>query len=298
MKDNLHSNILDNLYDGVYFVDCSRNITYWNKGAERLSGYRADEVVGSLCSEHILIHLDDNGKQVCQVGCPILKTMTERSTTEKELYLLHKDGHRIPVLLRVTPIFDKNDKAIGAVEIFSDNSSKIAALQTIQELEAMAFLDPLTGAGNRRYTETALKEKISEMKRYGWPFGILFIDIDNFKDVNDTYGHNIGDEVLKMVTRTLMKNTRSYDFIGRWGGEEFIAIIVNIPEDHLLNIANKFRFLVEQSNLAVQQNHIRVTVSIGATLIKEKDSLKEVVGRADKLMYQSKQEGKNRVTIG
>ncbi len=298
MNDSFHRSILENLYDGVYFVDRERHITYWNKGAERLSGYQADEVLGSLCTDHIIMHLDDRGEKICEVDCPIRTIMNNQTITEKELYLRHKNGHLIPVQVRATPIFDDNSQVLGAVEIFSDNSSKIAALQTIRELEQMAFLDPLTGAGNRRYTETALTEKINEMKRYGWPFGVLFIDIDNFKQVNDRHGHHIGDEVLKMVARTLMKNTRSYDFIGRWGGEEFIAIIVNVTEEQLISIAEKFRFLVEQCGLAVGSNAVKVTVSIGASMIKSDDKMTEVVDRADKLMYQSKKAGKNLVTIG
>jgi diguanylate cyclase (GGDEF)-like protein len=152
----------------------------------------------------------------------------------------------------------------------------------------MALLCPLTSLGNRRWAELSLRARLDEMDRHGWPFGLLFVDVDQFKQINDEYGHLNGDEVLKMVARTLSRSVRSFDFVGRWGGEEFIGIIRNATEKTLRSVANRCRTLIEDSVLAVDENQIRVTVSIGATLARQEDTMETLLQRADQLMYQSK----------
>ena len=122
-----------------------------------------------------------------------------------EVYLHHKHGYRVPVSVCTNPMLDLSGKVIGAVEIFSDNSPKLAITQKIKELEKMALLDPLTELANRRYIESNIQTKLDEMNRYDWPLGILFMDIDRFKNINDSYGHDIGDKVLIMVSNTLVK---------------------------------------------------------------------------------------------
>jgi diguanylate cyclase (GGDEF)-like protein/PAS domain S-box-containing protein len=289
--------LLDNMYDGVYFVDRERRITYWNKGAERITGYSGADVVGQCCADNILKHVDESGNQLCLSACPLTKTIQSGEAHESEIYLHHKAGHRVPIRVRVAPLRDSEGRITGAVEVFSENSSKVTSNQRILELEKVAFLDPLTGVGNRRYTEMILEGRLNELQRYGWSFAVLFFDIDNFKQVNDTYGHDVGDQVLKVLSRTLLMNLRSFDFIGRWGGEEFLGIVVNVSEDQLFPIANKFRFLVEHSSIPVGKKALRVTVSIGATLARREDTLVTLVKRADELLYKSKTEGRNRISI-
>lgn len=289
--------LLDNMYDGVYFVDRERRITYWNKGAERITGYSGADVVGQCCADNILKHVDESGNQLCLSACPLTQTIQSGEAHESEIYLHHKAGHRVPIRVRVAPLRDSEGRITGAVEVFSENSSKVTANQRILELEKVAFLDPLTGVGNRRYTEMILEGRLNELQRYGWSFAVLFFDIDNFKQVNDTYGHDVGDQVLKVLSRTLLMNLRSFDFIGRWGGEEFLGIVVNVSEDLLFPIANKFRFLVEHSSIPVGKKALRVTVSIGATLARREDTLVTLVKRADELLYKSKAGGRNRISI-
>jgi diguanylate cyclase (GGDEF)-like protein len=134
------------------------------------------------------------------------------------------------------------------------------------------------------------------MDRYGWPFGLLFVDVDEFKRINDEHGHLTGDEVLRMVAQTLSRSVRSFDFVGRWGGEEFIAIIRNATEKTLRSVANRCRTLIENSSLIDHEREIRVTISIGATLARHEDSMETLFQRADQLMYQSKAAGRNRIS--
>lgn len=298
-EGDFYKSLLDNLYDGVYFLDDDRRITYWNKGAERLTGYTASEVTGRFCRENILEHVDEWGNKLCDLSlCPAAKTIGDGCIREEELYLHHKKGHRVPVSIRVSPILDPGGRIIGAVEVFSDNTSRVEARQMIEELQRMALLDPLTEVGNRRYAELNLRARMNEIRRYGWPFGVLFIDIDHFKRINDLFSHDIGDRILKMMARTLSNSVRSFDLICRWGGEEFLAIIVNVNRDSLYLVAEKLRLMIERSSITHDSRIIMATISIGATMASQEDTWEELVSRADRLMYQSKEKGRNRTTLG
>ena len=297
-QKDFFKDLLDNLSDGVYFVDRERRILYWNRGAERITGYRAEEVVGRFCFDNILMHVSPDGCALCRGLCPLARTIQDGRARENEVFLHHREGHRVPVLVRISPLRDEDGTMVGAVEVFSDNSSKVAALRKIEELQEVALLDPLTQLGNRRYCEITLADKFAEMARFGWTFGVLFMDLDEFKSVNDRYGHEVGDETLRIIAKTLLANTRTMDFIGRWGGEEFLAVIVNVDEVGLVQIAERFKMLVSQTTIEVEGGAIKVTISTGVTLAGPDDTQDSLMRRADALMYRAKAEGRNRVIIG
>jgi len=296
LDSNFCLKLLDNVFDGVYFAGKDKRITYWNEGAEKITGYSAAEVMGKRCSDGVLKHVDGYGTVLCEGACLLEKAISDGCPHEAEVYLHHKDGHRVPVLTRVVPIHGRNGDTIGAIEIFTDKSPSAAIRQRIQTLERLALIDPLTELGNRRHGEINLRTRLTEMRRYGWPFAVLFIDIDDFKDVNDRYGHAVGDRVLRMVARTLFHNVRPFDFVIRWGGEEFLVILTNIEENDARVVAEKLRSLVARSGLRVAGDIIRVTVSIGVTLARPGDTLETLLKRADASLYESKCAGKNRVS--
>jgi diguanylate cyclase (GGDEF)-like protein/PAS domain S-box-containing protein len=299
MREDFYKNLLDNLYDGVYFLDNERKITYWNKGAERLTGYRAPEVVDCYCRDDILMHVDELGTKLCETNlCPAVKTLHDGLPREEEVFLHHKRGHRVPVSIRVAPILSPDGMIVGAVEVFSDNTTKVESKQAIEELRRIALLDSLTEVGNRRYAEMNLKFRLAEQDRYGWPFGVLFMDIDHFKKVNDRFGHDVGDDVLRMTAKTLSNSLRSFDLVCRWGGEEFIAIIINVDDGRLRSVSEKLRAMVEQSSITSDSETVEATISIGATVARPDDTVDGLVRRADQLMYESKDSGRNRITLG
>jgi diguanylate cyclase (GGDEF)-like protein/PAS domain S-box-containing protein len=295
-NQNFFRSLLDNLYDGVYFVDHDRIITYWNKGAKRISGFTADEVIGSSCKDNILCHVDAEGKLLCLAGCPLAATLKDGEDRQAEVYLHHRDGHRVPVQVRVSPIRDQHDKIIGAVEIFSDNSRRSSDQEKIEELQQLVFLDPLTSLANRRYLEVTLRSRLEELARFEWGFGVLFIDIDHFKEVNDSYGHETGDEALKMVAKSMSGCCRVFDLVGRWGGEEFVAIIMNVDKEDIRITAERFRKVIEHSTLNVSGSRLKMTISVGATEAMADDTAETLIKRVDGLMYRSKLAGRNCVS--
>ena len=291
---DFYKSLLDEISDGVYFVNSDRVITYWNKAAEELSGYTAQEVIGRHCSDDILVHIDDKGTSLCLMGCPLASTIEDAMPHEAHIFLKHKNGHRVPVYVRVKPLRDENDNVIGGVETFSDDSFEVALKDRVTDLERKSLIDSLTGVGNRRFADITLSSRLNELKRYGWVFGVIFIDIDDFKKVNDTYGHNTGDEVLKVLTRTTAGIIREPETsIFRWGGEEFLVVATNCDAEKLFAMAERLRLLVANSSVAQGAEIVRFTVSAGVTLAQTADDAKKIIARVDALLYQAKNAGKN-----
>lgn len=299
IDEEYYKNLLDKLFDSIVCVDPNKVINSWNKAAEQITGYSAGEVVGRAACSEILCHSNGGDSNLCKSSCIIEETLSDGIAREGEYYIKHKESHRVPIAARIEPVFDSEGRISGAVQIFHDNSSRIAARNVIEKLKKLALIDPLTGLANRRYLDKLLNSKTEEMKRYGLRFGVLFIDIDHFKNVNDNYGHDIGDKVLWTVSRNMSTIIRSSDLLGRWGGEEFIAIILNVDRDELYLVAEKIRTCIENVKIKENGHALNVTISIGATLADpESDPDKEnILKKADELLYESKTRGRNRVTI-
>ena len=296
VETTLHADILDQMYDGVYLVDADRAIRLWNKGAERISGYGAEEVLGTRCSDNLLMHVNDGGDLLCLTGCPLAATIADGDPREVEVYLHHKSGHRVPVHVRTAPLRDSKGRVIGAIEVFSDNSARSAMREEFERVKKLALFDPLTDIGNRRFVEMALTARHDEQERYGWPFGVLLVDIDHFKSFNDRFGHDIGDRVLRMVAQSLAANVRSFDVVGRWGGEEFVVVLEKVDLEELDRRADVLRHLVGTSSLIVDDEPLSVTVSIGGAIARTGEDPSETLKRADGFLYQSKEAGRDRVT--
>jgi diguanylate cyclase (GGDEF)-like protein/PAS domain S-box-containing protein len=291
--------ILDNLHDGVYFVDRERVVTYWNKGAERISGYSATEMLGHSCSDHLLNHVTADGLPLCQTQCPLAACMADGLPREAEVFLHHADGHRVPVLVRGAPLRDASGAIIGAVESFSGNAATWAAREEARELRGSTQRDALTGVASRSFMDGRLRAVVAEYAERVPAAGLFFADVDHFKGFNDTYGHDVGDRVLRMVASTLGASVRSGDVVARWGGEEFLVLAYEIASRAgLAALGEKLRALVAASRLDLAQESATVTISLGATLLRRADSPESLVRRADQLMYASKGAGRDRVTLG
>lgn len=299
MDDSFFKEILNSLQDGIYYLDLNRIITYWNRGAEKITGYDADQVIGKNCRDNILNHVNEQGVVLCNDHCPMAATMKDGKPREVFIYLHHAEGHRVPVQVRSTAIRDEAGNIVGAVETFNKGVSPENNERRIRKLQKTVLLDPLTATGNRRHLESRLKIRMTDFRENQLPFGLLFCDIDNFKVINDTYGHNLGDKVLRMIAQTLRANIRETDTMGRWGGEEFMVILRDIDESSLLVIGEKLLNLVGRSHLSLPDKRIlSATISIGGTLVRKGDTVDSIVDRADWLMYQSKASGRGHITIG
>jgi len=287
--------VVDNLHDGVYILDRDRRILYWNKAAERITGFAAAEVLGRSCADNILVHVDDRGTSLCNAGCPMLATMTDREPREAQVFLHHKLGHRVPTTVRAVPLVDRDGNVTGAVESFNDASFVEDLRARVALLEKLSLLDPLTQLPNRRYVESELDSHLAMLRRNGVPCGIVMMDIDHFKQFNDEFGHVVGDVALQTVARTLSAVIRPFDLVGRWGGEEFVGVFPNTEARTLTSVAGRLCRMVGHSQVQCGSEYRAITISIGATGARESDTMADVIRRADELMYASKRAGRNQV---
>lgn len=290
--------LLNSLFDGVYYVDRELKITFWNRAAARISGFSAEEVLGKRCRDNILRHVDEKGAELCLQGCPLRSTLQDGRPRESSVYLHHKQGHRVPVAVRVAPVRNQKGEITGCVEIFSDNSSYRQIIEDLERFKKEALLDRLTELGNRRYAEINLQTRLYKKRKFASSCGVIFFDIDHFKKINDEHGHQAGDKVLVMVGKTAAAALRRFDAVARWGGEEFIVIMAGIDQDVLLKTAERIRVLVARSFIISGRKKIAITISLGATMLLEDDDLNSLLARADRLMYLGKQQGRNRVVFG
>lgn len=292
--------LLDSIGEGAYVVDVDRTIVFWNQAAEHITGFGRAEVIGRHCQENLLRHVSVDGRPLCENECPLSASLVDGQPRESRVFLHHKTGHRVPVDVRIGVLRDAASRIVGALEVFSDASNQEALQDQVERLSRLAFLDTLTQLPNRRFAEIRLESACNELNRYGWSFGLLFIDVDHFKLINDTYGHGAGDEMLRMVARTLSAGLRPSDVLARWGGEEFLAVIRNAEGGALEACAERCRSLVEHSGLRRGPGvpPIVVTVSVGGTVARPGELPTDTVSRADAAMYRSKTEGRNRVTMG
>lgn len=188
------------------------------------------------------------------------------------------------------PMIRAHTREKGQFEQMTESLTRKSA--TFQQA---ALTDPLTGLNNRRYFDDALKEYMQEFSKIGLPIGIMVLDIDHFKAVNDTHGHDVGDDVIRGLADCLRDYTRHHDISARMGGEEFAVVAPNLDAAGLDRLANRLRVAVSNLDFAVGNVHLRVTISIGIAVWDGKESGTSFYKRADANLYAAKRAGRNRV---
>ena len=220
-----------------------------------------------------------------------------------EIELLCKDGDKIDTLVSVTLRVDENGKRVGYQGILRDiTDRKRAQAERIRalEMEQLAITDPLTGIYNRRFFDEVAEKELERTRRSGSSLSLIMFDIDNFKQVNDTFGHLLGDEVLKNLADTCKENIRSMDFFTRFGGEEFLVLMPDTGQESAQETAERLRSVVAGKAMATTDgSDIFITISLGIATFEDEQSvdMNTMLDRADKAMYQAKEAGRNRVMV-
>ena len=285
--------LLDNLDDGAFFVDQQGTVTHWSRSAEQLTGHLADDVVGKSCNQFSLLHIGSDGLCDGPDACPVSLVLADGHRREADVFFRHRQGHLVPVHVRVVPLRDQAGQVAGVVEIISDYSARDAAHAQRETLRQNSLLDPLTETASRRHLELRIEAKLEEARRYGWQFGVVAAVIDDFDDIRQDHSRRTTDELVKMAAKTFAYIIRTYDAIGRWGEDDFLAIMsIKDPQD-LHAIAERVRSLVEQTSLTVDDEPVGVTLSIGVTAGSVDDTVESLVERAHEGLTKSLQAGGN-----
>jgi diguanylate cyclase (GGDEF)-like protein/PAS domain S-box-containing protein len=289
--------LLERLHDGVYVLDPDRKIVYWNRAAEEISGFSAREIVGSSCAGNFLNHIGETGEQLCHGMCPVAATLRDGRARQAHVCLHHKEGHRLPVDVRVEAIRDPEGKIIGAFEVFSLGCGA-RVLETPDAAYRQQLLsDNLTGLASRHRGESRLAGELSLMGYNDWGVGAMVVNLDRFNNVGALFGRQAADRVLIMVANTLIHGVRPSDLVARMIDDMFLIVLPNVDLASLTNEARRICRLVEASFLVVPQGKIQVTASVGAALARQDDTALTLVARAETLMRESKAGGGNFATV-
>lgn len=282
--------LLDQMSEGVCLVDRRRRITYWNQGATRLTGYTAKELVGRGSWDDILWSMDAGGENLNLDACSLAEPTAEARGHGGRAFLRHKQGRRVPVAVRTQPLFNMDGQVVGGIEIFSDDTAQVEAQRRAEEMRSRDLLDPTTLLPNRRFMEISLKRAFSEFEAYKNPFGILTIDLDRCKEINDTWGHAAGDTVLKETAGTLVGALRPTGVVGKWGGDKFLAIAYNMDDGLLNALVRRCESLVAQMSVPIPTNGrmVNPSISVGAALANAGELTEELLKRAEEVLSRSK----------
>ncbi|WP_448058648.1 diguanylate cyclase [Cellulomonas hominis] len=289
--------ILDALPDAVYVIDEQRRIRAWNQAAAALTGYAAQDVLGRVCNDRLLNHVDEDGRSLCGSRCPLRATMVDGRSRQARVFLHHADGQLIPVHVQAAPLRDADGRIVAAVETFRDDTEHTRSTRKIAELAVLATHDPLTGLDNRRTMDWQLERLLDRWNRHGEAFSALLIDLDRFKHVNDTHGHDTGDRLLRAVAATLIAALGPGDIAVRFGGEEFVVLTAAADPGELTALADRLRRLIATTRADVPRGSVSVTASIGGAVIRDGDDAGELLRRADAALLRAKRSGRNRSVL-
>ena len=299
--------IADTINNGLIILDEDLNIVTWNRWLEIRTDIKESQLLGkNICEEFSYINkkkLKRKIKSVFVTNNPafysvdphrFLIKIKSNSIVEKVFDYMQQDVTIIPYDI---------EKKLVCIYIydntkFYETSSKLEELNV--KLKDLSNRDPLTHAYNRRYFAEMSQKYLSLSKRHNHNISIIVLDIDNFKFINDSYGHAIGDDVIISLAKNLEKYVRSTDIVSRFGGEEFIILLYDISYTNSVKIAKKIRENIENIKLETVHGPLKYTVSIGVSMydqIKDDSNIERTIIRADHALYIAKNSGKNQVQV-
>jgi diguanylate cyclase (GGDEF)-like protein/PAS domain S-box-containing protein len=273
--------LVENMSDGVIVIDNQNRIIDINPAAQHLIPISNESTIGKLF-DHVFFAYSD-----------VVSNFHGMNQVNTEIAI--GDSPRLYFDLRISPLMDRRDRLVGRLIVFRD----ITELKHAQaELERMAMTDLLTEISNRRHFLELADKEVKRALRFNHPLTLVMMDLDDFKRINDNFGHDVGDQALIAFVQVCQKNIREIDILARIGGEEFVLLIPETRSDQAFQIAERVRLAVAESSYNFGVNQLIFTVSLGiANLDGEFDTLNELLHRADSALYAAKQSGRNRVMV-
>ena len=300
--------IVQSIDVGVVVMDRDYNVEVWNSFMENHSGVGADKAARQ--SLFTLFPEIDQGWFTHKVETAVMLGTRAFTIWEQRPNLVHFKSYQ-PITgmademyqnVTILPLRSSTGKTDHVCLIIYDvtgvavNKRQLESANT--KLQELALRDGLTGLLNRRYWESCLEREFARHQRYDNPVSLVIFDIDHFKRVNDTYGHQTGDEVIRETARITSQLVRETDFAGRYGGEEFVVLLPGTTLDGAAQFAERLRSTIERQQLDYQGSPLTFTISLGvATLADDIAGYQALLERADKALYQSKEGGRNQVTV-
>jgi len=288
------SKLLDNMYDAVVFIEAGGRITLWNRGAERLTGIAESSVRQRPWQAELLDVADERANAVAEADCPVHSALRSGVQSLRRLTIRGRNGRPVAVDAHTIPVMEDDGTMLGAILLFHDASSETSLEQRCQNLYDKATRDPLTQVANRAEFDRVHETFIAAHQQRQMPCSLLICDLDRFKQVNDTYGHQAGDDVIRSLASLLKNSCRPGDLVARYGGEEFVMLCADCDNAAAARRADQIRTALAQ----VPQTRMggrSVTVSFGVTELQPGDTAETLLRRADRALLRAKDRGRNNV---
>jgi diguanylate cyclase (GGDEF)-like protein/PAS domain S-box-containing protein len=279
------SKAVEQIDDILYITDNFGDISYVNEAYYRHTGYTKEDVIGKNS------RITKSRRHDRRFYKELWDTILSGEVYHNTLINKKKNGDLYYEKKTISPLKDENDRIVGFISTGKDVTQET---MLYQEVEHIAMTDQLTGVYNRHKFEELYALESERARRFSHPLSMILIDIDHFKTVNDTYGHSIGDEVLKHLAEIVQKNIRKIDSFARWGGEEFLVLSPGTDRDNIQKLAEKLRRAVESADF-LEAGHL--TISLGVTVFDKEDTFSELFKRADRSLYEAKEKGRNQVGL-
>ncbi|MBM4003819.1 MAG: diguanylate cyclase [Planctomycetes bacterium] len=287
-----HQRLLDNMQDAVVFVDQALNILLWNHAAERLTGIVSTSVVHQRWMPSLVRMSDQTGKPIEDNECPLAQAATSNVQTFRRLTIIGRNGQPISVDAQLVPVVYRNGVNQGAALLLRDASRQVTLEERVESLHQQATRDPLTQVANRAEFDRVHEQLVEQHVASRAPCALIICDIDHFKKINDTYGHQAGDEALQSFARALQANCRPTDMVARYGGEEFAILCPDCDNSSAAERAEAMRKALANTRQPALNGNC-MTASFGVTELQKGDSPETMFRRADRALYQAKDAGRN-----
>ena len=286
--------LLESMHDAVLFIDSSLKIMLWNRAAERLTGIPAASIEHKHWTPALVNLRDEKARLLGQDECPVIQAIKTGVQTLRRLSVMGRGGQRIDIDAHLVPIHGKTGVSHGAAVLLHDASSQITLEQRIQSLHQQATRDPLTQVANRAEFDRIMATCVESHLERRIPCSLILCDIDHFKKINDTYGHQAGDEVLITFAALLRRHCRTGDLVARYGGEEFVMLCADCDNTTATRRAEELRVEVAEFPMQILEGR-SISASFGVTEIQSGDTPETLLRRSDRALYQAKSNGRNTV---
>jgi diguanylate cyclase (GGDEF)-like protein/PAS domain S-box-containing protein len=286
--------LLDHMQDGVIFVDAAGKVMFWNHGAERLTGISGKSMKQRLFVPSLIQMQDDQQQPIADADCPVLNALRSGTQLSRRFQIADREGRPIAVDTQIAPVVDAAGLCIGLTLLLHDISSELSLEQRCESLHDKATKDALTQVANRAEFDRVLAEFVKAHRETKRPCSLIMTDIDRFKSVNDTYGHQAGDQVIQSIAQMLKNFSRAGDLVARYGGEEFALLCADCDNATAAHRADEVRVAFSQVRHPALSERC-VTASFGVTEIQPGDTAETFLRRSDRALMEAKETGRNRV---